>query len=76
MLKTENPKNGLKAISAFFKSHRITRTRRRQYDYVFEHGQLWIVNGTTGGQWSVVDAEGPGTMNGFDFECVNEPEEE
>ena len=38
---------------------------------VFEHGQWWVTNTVTGEQWSVVDAEGPGTTNGFDFEQVS-----
>lgn len=40
---------------------------------VFEHGQWWIVlNG--GATYSVIDAEGPGTFGGFDFEQVNDDE--
>lgn len=35
----------------------------------FEHGQWWIT-ARSGAQWSVVDAEGPGTTDGFDFEQV------
>lgn len=76
MLKTENPKNGLKAIAAFFAVERIKRTSRPDYDYVFEHGQLWIVGRgpVAGAIWSVVDAEGPDTHNGFGFEQVSEPD--
>ena len=43
-----------------------------RYRADFEHGQWWVTNRTTGAQWSVVDAEGPGTANGFDFEQVTE----
>lgn len=69
-LMTENPKNGLKAITSFFAQNHISRLERKRYDYVFEHGQLWIVNATTGAQWSAVDAEGGSSVNGFDFEQV------
>ena len=41
---------------------------------VFEHGQWWIIR-NDGSQYSIVDAEGPGTTNGFDFEMVTEPGE-
>jgi len=37
---------------------------------IFEHGQWWITNSKTGAQYSVVDAEGPGSVDGFDFEEV------
>ncbi len=40
----------------------------------FEHGQWWI-SLLDGSQYSVVDAEGPGTTDGFDFEMVTEPQE-
>ena len=36
----------------------------------FEHGQWWVTNHKTGAQYSVNDAEGIGTTNGFDFEEV------
>ena len=40
----------------------------------FEHGQWWITQ-PNGAQYSVHDATGPGTKNGFCFECVTEGEE-
>lgn len=40
---------------------------------VFEHGQWWICR-TDGSQYSVNDATGPGTTDGFDFEMVTEPQ--
>lgn len=44
----------------------------------FEHGQWWVtVVGNTrlsGAQYSVVDAEGGNAVDGFDFECVTEPD--
>lgn len=75
-LKTENRKNGLSAISAFFTSRHVKRHHRRHFDYAFEYGQLWIVHNPSGAQWSVVDAEGPRTINGFDFEMVSSGDEE
>lgn len=44
----------------------------------FEHGQWWVsvIGGhLDGAQYSVVDAEGPGTIDGFDLEKVTEPHE-
>jgi hypothetical protein len=38
----------------------------------FEHGQWWATCNDCGAQWSVVDAEGPGSIDGFDFEQVTE----
>lgn len=37
---------------------------------VFEHGQWWVKESCGCCIWSVVDAEGPGTVDGFDFELV------
>ena len=41
----------------------------------FEHGQWWIENVDNGAQYSVVDAEGGASVDGFDFEQVTEGEE-
>ena len=41
---------------------------------VFEHGQWWITR-RDGSQYAVIDAEGPGTTDGFDFEMVTEPQD-
>lgn len=71
MLKTENPTNAAKALAAFRKKYHV----RKGYTAHFEHGQLWIV-GIDGDSYSVVDAEGPGSVNGFDFEQVNGKEED
>jgi hypothetical protein len=38
----------------------------------FEHGQWWVTALGTGTQWSVVDAEGGASVDGFDFEIVTE----
>lgn len=76
MLKTENPKNAEKALKAFKKS--VVKKRHDYYakqnnDFYlchFEHGQLWITC-SDGAAWSVVDAEGVESVNGFDFEQVS-----
>jgi hypothetical protein len=41
----------------------------------FEHGHWWITELSNGAQYSVMDASGPGTMDGFSFELVTEGEE-
>lgn len=38
----------------------------------YEHGQWWITARDTGAQWSVVDAVGGRSVDGFDFEQVSE----
>lgn len=38
---------------------------------VFEHGQWWITS-DMGRQWSVVDATGGDSIDGFSFELVSE----
>ncbi len=38
----------------------------------FEHGQWWVTVKPTGAQWSVHDAEGHGSVDGFGFEQVTE----
>jgi hypothetical protein len=38
----------------------------------FEHGQWWITDLESGAQWSVVDATGGRSVDGFDFEPVTE----
>ena len=49
-------------------------TSKRGMRAAFEHGQWWLTLGN-GSQFSVVDAEGPGSTDGFDFEMVKEPTE-
>lgn len=41
---------------------------------VFEHGQWWVI-ASNGASWSVVDACGGTSIDGFDFEQVSEGEE-
>lgn len=42
---------------------------------VYEHGQWWVTQPSTGAQWAVNDAEGPGSTGGFCFEQVSAGEE-
>lgn len=42
---------------------------------VFEHGQWWIVCSPCGASWSVCDAEGPGTVNGYCLEQIDQGDE-
>lgn len=42
----------------------------RKIDGFYEHGQWWINDRRNGAQWSVCDAEGYGSTNGFCFEQV------
>lgn len=46
------------------------------FETTYEHGQWWITRPATGAQWSVVDASGGRSVDGFDFEQVSEGEEE
>ncbi len=48
---------------------------QRDLQVDFEHGQWWVTKLSTGRQWSVNDAEGPGTTDGFDFEEVSHGED-
>jgi len=70
MLKTErNTKNmEAKVLTAARKHFK----QRKGITANFEHGQWWINrdNGEDFENYSVVDTEGPGTTNGFDFEQV------
>lgn len=42
--------------------------RRNSFRINFEHEQFWLVDNKTGEMWSVVDAEGAGSIDGFAFE--------
>jgi hypothetical protein len=69
-LKTETntPAMEKKVAAAFRESkHAVSK-----YSTDFEHGQWWVTAMDSGRQWSVVDAEGPGSVHGFDFEVVTE----
>lgn len=67
MLKTETNTYAMqkRVLSA---ARKILKRRILQAD--FEHGQWWITNVATGAQWSVVDAEGGHSVDGFDLEQV------
>jgi hypothetical protein len=41
----------------------------------FEHGQWWVSCVDCGAQWSVVDAEGGTSLDGFDLEQVSDGDE-
>lgn len=46
---------------------------RRTFATVYEHGQWWVLADDRDGErltYSVVDASGPGSTDGFDFERV------
>ena len=72
MLNCENPKNDDRALDAFQACHEADPDAA----VVFEHGQLWITNNRTGAQWSVNDASGPGSCDGFSFEQVSNGDNE
>jgi hypothetical protein len=46
------------------------------FSFDFEHGQWWVTELGTGAQWSVVDAEGGDSVDGFDFEQISYGEDE
>ena len=50
--------------------------RKRDIRAVFEHGHWWVEHTKSGAQWDAVDAEGPGSVTGFDFEQVTPGEED
>lgn len=74
-LKSTNEANGFLALRAFFKQQKLKPPKTKNYDFFFEHGQLWIHNKKTGASWSVVDAEGGNSVDGFDFEQVAQGED-
>lgn len=69
MLKCENRAYAQLALLSFYKKFKIHWRKKHQYTTHFEHGQLWIM-GVNGSIHSVADAEGLGTVNGFDFELI------
>ena len=74
MLKTET--NTLDMESQIRKAaYEALSIRGGQLQSDFEHGQWWITNQESGAQWSVVDAEGGLSVDGFDFEQVTEGDE-
>ena len=73
MLKTETntPTMERRIRSAFHHS----RHHCGKFRTVFEHGQWWVEDRRSGSQWSVVDAAGGDSIDGFDFELVSAGEE-
>ena len=69
MLRSENRKLRNEVLLA---AQEALPGRRLQVD--FEHGQWWVTDVDKGGQWSVVDAVGGSSVDGFDFERVTEDE--
>jgi hypothetical protein len=75
-LQSENPKNGLKAIGQFFRHFHIRRNRRKEFDYAFEHGQLFILHSFSNASWSVVDVcDITGIFTAFGFEQLESGDE-
>lgn len=52
------------------------KLKRPKLSIDFEHGQWWVTDLKTGAQWSVVDAEGGNSVDGFDFEQVTDGDEQ
>ena len=75
-LKTENPRPsmGQRALASFYETELAKEAHSYNADY--EHGQWWITDLDTGRQWSVVDAVGGRSVDGFDFEQVSDGDEE
>ncbi len=70
MLKTETntPEMRRRIEDAFCVSDAATCLLKDEtWEAAFEHGQWWVI-ANTGASWSVVDAIGAGTIDGFDFE--------
>ena len=59
-------------VTKAFKKSRIPAGKF--FETGFEHGQWWVLC-ENGAQYSVEDAFGPGTIDGFDFEQVTEPDD-
>lgn len=76
MLKTEtNTAKIERAILAAARVHSETETHGF-FTAAFEHGQWWLTCGSCGAQWSVVDAEGGDSVDGFGFEEVTHGDED
>lgn len=73
MLKTETNTTAMR--DRVLKAARKHFHKRKGISAFFEHGQWWI-GLLDGSQYSVVDAEGRGTTDGFDFEMVTSPIED
>lgn len=72
MLKTEynHPDMAARILDAFNASEHTEKHGGCAVNY--EHGQHWISCCPCGALWSVVDAEGRGSIDGFDFEEIED----
>jgi hypothetical protein len=61
---------GERILDTFEVSDHADRDGELTYQANFEHGHWWITCLETGGQWSVVDATGGDSIDGFDFELI------
>ncbi len=68
---TDTPAMQARALAAFAKSGPGDEGHEKAAA-VFEHGQTWINCPACGAQWSVVDAVGGVSVDGFGFERVSE----
>lgn len=71
MLKTEQ--NTVAMSKRVEKAARAILKSRGVHSF-FEHGQWWVQRG--GKIWSVVDADGGKSVDGFDLELINDDDEE
>lgn len=71
-LRTEDPGEADNALAAFVAWQPIDHDATAD----FEHGQLWITCGACGGQWSVCDATGGDSVDGFSFERVSDGDDD
>lgn len=76
LLSSLNTEDAQERIKTAFAQHEASIRPIDDYSFDFEHGQWWVTCRETGCQWSVVDAEGGASVDGFDFEVVTEGSEE
>jgi hypothetical protein len=80
MLKTEHNTPTMEArVRRAWRRWRFQQCGSRRaagFSFDFEHGQWWVTDLDTGAQWSVVDAEGGSSVDGFDFEQISYGEDE
>jgi ribosomal protein S27E len=69
---TDTPEVEGRVLEAF---KAMEGTYHQNPETVFEHDQWYVNCKTCGAQWSVNDAEGPGSIDGFCFEQISEGDE-
>lgn len=69
---TDTPAMERRVLRAFLDFQNYDAAHARQISVDFEHGHWWVTDKPTGAQWSVVDATGGASVDGFDFEQVSE----